>query len=801
MRRNIIYTLVLLCCSNFSIASKYSFDANLLEGGAIDLTAFNKNSPKPGFYETDVYINYQLMDFTRVQFVKLKDDEDLYPCFNTEALRNYGVILSEEVSGNGKCVNLSLIDGATYDYDNSNQSLYINIPQVYMEKTKTHSRKELWDDGISALLMNHQTNYMSFKFGNTTRDSVYSMLSPGINYGSWRLRNNTSFTRNSYGESKFSVIDSYLERGLYGINSRLTIGDRYSAGEIFDSINFRGFMLSSDEKMVPSDVYSYSPIVKGIARTQARVEIKQNRVTVHEEVVSAGAFEITDINISDSSGDLVVTVWENDGGKQEFIVPFQQPVISVRQGYAKYNVMLGNYKSNDAKVFQSTVIYGLPWKLTSYGGAQFSDGYKSVSFGLGYDLGQFGGLSIDSTKSMAIITKQKKEGSSQRLRYSKRFPSTNTNLLVSSTKFDSDSFYTLSEFQSLNFGEQNYYSKSKDKINLTITQDLGKLGNLSVSGNRYSYWNSNASESTLNLSYFFPVRDMSFSVSYAESSHTKKNNKFKDKIAALWVSIPLDSNTRTSYRYTDSKSDTRGANHSLSLSGNTHDRKLNWKVGQRINNDNKFADNGDIDASYYGRLGQFGANYSYSKNSKLIGFNLNGGIVAHKGGIVIGQRIGNTVALVNTDKTAGVKVFGAPGVETGANGFIIQSNLNPYQYNNISIDPDNIENNFEITQTEKKVVPTEGSVVPVFFKINKGFKVMFDVTQSAGNKVPFGSVGSLVNDTTNYGIVDDNGILYMSGLPERGVINIKSKNGLCHFSYDLTVSNNTDASTTAVACL
>ncbi|MGG7399184.1 fimbria/pilus outer membrane usher protein, partial [Escherichia coli] len=82
---------------------------------------------------------------------------------------------------------------------------------------------------------------------------------------------------------------------------------------IFDSIPFRGVMLGADENMVPYNQREFAPVIRGVARTQARVEVRQNGYLIQSQTVSPGAFAITDLPVTGSGSDLQITVIESDG--------------------------------------------------------------------------------------------------------------------------------------------------------------------------------------------------------------------------------------------------------------------------------------------------------------------------------------------------------------------------------------------------------------------------------------------------------------------------------------------------------
>jgi outer membrane usher protein len=57
--------------------------------------------------------------------------------------------------------------------------------------------------------------------------------------------------------------------------------------------------------------------------------------------VQPGAFAITDLNPTSSSGDLEVTVEEKDGTQQRYTVPYSTVPLLQREGRWKYDLVAG----------------------------------------------------------------------------------------------------------------------------------------------------------------------------------------------------------------------------------------------------------------------------------------------------------------------------------------------------------------------------------------------------------------------------------------------------------------------------
>ncbi|WP_163613906.1 fimbria/pilus outer membrane usher protein, partial [Klebsiella variicola] len=72
------------------------------------------------------------------------------------------------------------------------------------------------------------------------------------------------------------------------------------------------------DNMLPDSEKGFAPTIRGIAKGNARVIIRQNGYKLYETYVSPGAFEINDLFPTSSSGDLDVTVLESDGSSQNY---------------------------------------------------------------------------------------------------------------------------------------------------------------------------------------------------------------------------------------------------------------------------------------------------------------------------------------------------------------------------------------------------------------------------------------------------------------------------------------------------
>ena len=182
------------------------------------------------------------------------------------------------------------------------------------------------------------------------------------------------------------------------------MGESSSLSSIFDSVPFTGVQLATDEDMIPESLRGFAPIVRGIARTNARVVIKQNGYQIYQAFVAPGAFEITDLYSTGGNGDLYVTVEEADGSRQNFVVPYASLPLMLREGQMEYEITSGQYRPYDDNVdekpfTQATISYGALSNTTFYTGIQAASNYQALALGVGQNLGDIGALSADVTEA------------------------------------------------------------------------------------------------------------------------------------------------------------------------------------------------------------------------------------------------------------------------------------------------------------------------------------------------------------------------------------------------------------------
>ncbi|UWM47362.1 fimbrial polyadhesin usher MyfC [Yersinia alsatica] len=794
-------------------ANHYTFDPTLLaDNNAKDkteLSLFEQGGQLPGTYLVDIILGGEKVDSTEVAFhsVKLSSGEyALQSCLTKEQLSRYGVDVdnypellppaknTQQGEQAGQCVNLAAIPQASEEFEFYHMQLVLNIPQVAL-RPKDEIPIERWDDGITAFLLNYMANSSetTYRQHGQQQRSHYIQLYPGLNIGAWRIRNATSWSQSGDTGGKWQSSYIYATRGLYRLKSRITLGESYTPGDFFGSVPFSGVMLGDDANMLPSSQRDFMPVVRGIARSQARVEVRQNGYLIYSTVVSPGPFELTDMLPNHSDGDLHVTVLESNGATQQFTVPYTVPAIALRKGRLRYNLMAGRYRPANVDVettpiAQATLAYGLPWNLTAFVGGQWSPHYQATTAGMGVMLGDYGALSSSITQACSEYRQQQPvKGQAWEVRYNKTLQASGTSFSLVNSQYSTADFHSLSDvLQSYRrHGDSGSHSNPlRNQTSVVVGQPLGQFGYLNLNWSRQNYRDAPVS-SSWGVQYSFNIGNLYCSLDWTQNQY--RGNQ--ERLLSLSVSMPLGRarDTYAAYRMTSSG---ESKDHELSLYGRAFDNRLSWNVRQteRYAQFHSGGNSGSLGLDWQGNYGDIGGDYYYTPTMRQISANVSGGAILHRHGLTLGPQINGTAALVEVPGVSGVSTSEDHRLKTDFRGYSIVSGIFPYEEHDILLETTDLPPDAEVTKTDAKVLPTEGAIVRASFSPQIGARALMTIKRANGEIIPFGAMASLVNQPANAAIVDEGGKAYLAGLPETGQLLVqwgKDASQQCKVDYQL----------------
>lgn len=772
-------TFAILTASGSVCADDY-FNLSVLETGTPlentgALEAFlQHNGLSPGRYLTSIVWDQDRIDKRNLNYLLSKDNSKLIPQFTKAELRELGVKVDTVPALNNVNEDTLLGDiseyiaDGRYDFNPETQVLQLRIPQIYRDrKISGESNPTFWDDGIPALWTSYYISGSHQQSGGQNNASNWASLNSGMNIGPWRLCN----TSNWGSDNGWQSINTTLGRDVKALRSQLQIGQTYTNGELFDSVQMTGVKLETDTSMQPSGLQGFAPVVRGIANSDAKVTIKQNGYTIYQTNVSPGPFEIRDLTQVTAGADLEVTVTEADGTERSFIQASSSVPIMQREGALKYSLAAGKYRDVDngeePEFSQATAIYGLPFGITAYGGLQGASMYRAGLVGIGADLRDFGSLSMDLTAARTAFDDERADanGQSWRAQYAKDFPLTNTTVTLASYRYSTSGFYTFQEAldqRNNSYDDDSIYSyrdsyNRRSRLQLNLSQSLQSWGSVYANAYQQDYWGMEGHERSVSLGYSSSWQGVNWSLNY---SMTKTPSTTNDQQFSISMNVPLSrwlANAWGTYTLTSSKNGNSA--HQVGVSGTLlEDNNLNYNL-QQTYTDNDVGYGAYLSSRYRTSVGEFSTNYSYQKDSKQWGYGAQGSVVAHSQGITLGQSIQDAFAIVHITDGDNVKIQNSRGVYTDYWGNAIVPTLTNYRRNTITVNTQG-RDDIDIQDASLDVVPTKGAVLKADFTARSGKRALLTLKHGQ-SVVPFGALLSMDGTTS---IVGDDGEVYVTGL-------------------------------------
>ncbi|WOE30772.1 MULTISPECIES: fimbria/pilus outer membrane usher protein [unclassified Acinetobacter] len=780
----------------------------------------------PGLYKFSIIINHENLGSRTLRFYETPDHQ-IEPCIDQGFIDAYQILLNtpEQAQANAEgCYNLSLIERAVLDVNVAQQEIKLSLPQVNLVKVpRGYVSPQLFDEGINAVIVNYtaNTNYYK-KQGEQSYQNSTLFLNGGVNLGAWRYRNQSMLTKYAREKHQFQNIANKIERDLIRYQARLELGDSNTSSDVFDSYNFRGIQISSDTAQLPAGLQNYAPIIRGIAYTNAVVDVRQNGYLIYSTNVAPGNFVIDDLYAANESGDLEVTVNESDGRVEKFIQPFSSVPNMIRPGQHKYQLTSGQYRTGDHSNYhpyfgQLTYAYGLNNYITPYAGTVVAEDYYALATGMAWSFGTLGSFSVDATYARnTLVNDEKKDGVSLRFLYAKSLNQLGTNFRLVGYRYSTAGYYSLAdavqEKASWHNGQyaytnttsntsannsltdinqqQTYYSATfynkKNQSQIALSQDLGRWGQLYGNFTKTDYWQKDYNMQSWQLGYNNNYKRANYSLYYQQDKSFFSGSNYSVGIA---LSFLLDRpkllkshnvTSNSSYQH----SNQAGSSIQTSLSGSfLQDQNLNLQM--QVTNSKESNSSIALSSSYRGTKHNSNFGYTYSHRYQQVSAGISGGMLIHSGGVLLGQQMNSNPIIIEAKGAEGVRLENQPGLKIDQNGYAIISNSSAYLKNRVALRAEDLGQNVSVENSViNDIVPTKMAIVKVKFDVKNGHSVLANLQYRHKSVV----TGAMVLDAvqqTPVGMIGLNGQAYLSAVDSKQILLAKwgdSKAEQCQFT-------------------
>ena len=751
-------------------------DMSFIQGGAgvnPEVWAALNGNYAPGRYLVDLSLNgkesgKQILDVTP------QDSKEL--CLSEAWLTKAGVYVSADYFREGydatrQCYVLTKAPSVKVDFDVSTQSLALSIPQKGLVKMPENVD---WDYGTSAFRVNYNAN------ANTGRNNTSAFGSADLkaNIGHWVVSSSATASTGDGGENSATINMFTASRAIRLLSADLLVGKTSTGDSMLGSTGTYGVSLSRNNSMKPGNL-GYTPVFSGIANGPSRVTLTQNGRLLYSEMVPAGPFSITDVPLY-TSGDVTMKVTGEDGREQTQVFPLAVMNGQLSPGEHEFNLAAGlpdDDSDMDGAVFAASYGYGLE-NLTLRTGLVFNQDWKGASAGMVVGLGWLGAVSVDGAYASAKYRDGSHSGNKVQLAWSKQLETTNTGLRLSWSR-RSEEYEDMSSFNpSEVYSQVNQGRRTKDEWSVGISQPVGDLFSLSLSGWQRSYYpasvisahrqqKDSGKERGITGTLSTQIKGATLNLGWSGSRNSDGENNWS---ASASVSVPfmlLDRRYSSSTSVSTSKDG--GTGFSTGLSGSLNDR---FSYGFGGGRDGDGGASSYLNASYSGDRAYLSGALNQSSSGGTSGsVSASGSVLAVPAAkdIMFSRTTGDTVAVVNVKDTPGVKVTSGDG-QTNSDGNLVVP-LNSYGWNTVTIDAGTLPLSTELTNTSQKVVPTDKAVVWMPFDALKVKRYLLQVKQRNGEFVP-GGTWARDSKNTPLGFVANNGVLMINAVDAPGDITL-----------------------------
>lgn len=801
--------------------SAITFDTSLLAGISkeSDLTRFNADSSLPvGTYEFDTYVNNEW----KGRFpIKIGENPDNIALRFIDANR-LGIDLADIDAGQSETEFISIdsvVKGGKYNFDISTLSLSLTVPQAnILKKYQGYIDSSFWNRGVDALILSYNSNYYtskSFTGDHGYRNNIYTNFNSGINLMGWQFRDDSYFSYNSKSGGKLINNSRYVRRAIPYLKSNLIAGDFTPSGNIFDTVGTRGVSLSSDLSMLPSSQQGFSPVVHGIAQSNALVKIFQNGNLIHQKNVPPGNFSIETIQPTGSAGDLQVVIQEANGQESSYIVPFSSVPNMLKNGLFLYDAVIGKVNENGGFYspffIQTTMQYGFNNLLTGYIGTIYSNDYQSYLLGSGWNF-PFGAVSLDVTHADTYLNSSNNSGESIRLAYSKFMNTTNTNFTLAAYRYSTKGFYSFSDaiyahhsynqlkdrYSDLFESDQVWFdikirdamngARPKNTFSLNLNQRLGNdFGTLYLSGVHRDYWTGNSTSKEYQLGYSDTVLGVNYNIS---ASKIHKSLGHDETRYFLSFNLPLDIFEQPSYLSSSiSMAGNKYQQSTLNLSGSAmNSNRLSYSFNASNNNDkdNMLSSN----LTYRSDASTIGASWSEASNFRQAGLSARGSLVATPKYLLASNEAASTMVIVESPEAEGLSVNGDETITTNANGLALVPYAVPYRQNTLTLSDTPNRKGADVINNIEKFVPYYGSVNYLKFETDNRQNFSFKAFRLNNKPLPFGAEVLDENDDP-LGFVGQASLINIRSDKKPTKLKIKLHDGVCVITNPVISLSNT----------
>ena len=699
-------------------------------------------------------------------------------------------------------------EGYSVKYQSQNQQLQLNLPTDWLPEQMLG--KDYWykqapaKSGIG-LLNNFDAYYYipdqgGSAFNLFTEQRFFSPMGTLINSGIY------SSIEGEQGQKKQNEYIRYDTTWRYDDENSIytvEVGDLYSLNKNSwaSSVRMGGIQIRKNYSIRPDLITYPLPQFKGEVGLPSTVDLFINGSKNSTEQLQPGPFLITNVPFINGRGEAVIVTRDAVGRQVSTTVPFYVSGDLLKKGMFDYSFSLGKLRENyglknfDYGDFVSSFDsrYGVNNWLTGEFHLEGNEKVWNAGVGSVITLKNFGVLNTSYTHSSveeSPFSTNSNEGDGHQFTVGYQYQQSHFGFNASHSR------------RSRNFSNlANYYSSTLSSVN----SDESTNANVYISGENtgtfgVGYFNiqrSNFENTELLSLSWAPVLPNFWEGASASISANQDLNE-KTWSAALQLSFPLGrtpSRINAGYQYQENGGNSSYLNYSY---------QMPTDGGFGVDLTHRFNERGDdfnqAQVRYRNRYLNFDAGVSGQDHYDQW-YGLSGSFVWMKNSLFFSNRLGESFALVNTNKNADIPIRYENNLigKTNSKGYLFVPNVTPYYNGKYSIDPLNLPSNYATPVIEQRVAAKLGTGILVDFPVKKVTSASVYLKLANGNPVPVGSIVHQEGKDSTY--VGMDGIAYIAEVDEKNTLNVVLENGgSCKASFEAALDSKEIQSIENVLC-
>ncbi|WP_313064389.1 fimbria/pilus outer membrane usher protein [Pseudomonas sp.] len=600
--------------------------------------------------------------------------------------------------------------------------------------------------GGAAGLFNYDVQGFDSHSRSGTSQFVSAYTEAGFNVGDWIVRSRQYYVSDN-GKARTEHQSAFVQRDIAALQSTFQAGQISSNNPLFGGLQLSGVQFSPDgQSRVPAG--SNNAVVEGLDQSQSRIEVRQSGALIHSTLVPQGPFRLTGLPLLNGTSDLEVSVIDVRGGKRSFVVPAAS-FAGAAPAAPGYYFSLGKVREQAADAAPPPVVAmgGGTWGLGrdssagfgllstedywSAGGTLSSVFFQRVSVGARHNQSRDSLNAISGSRSSVSVSSP---------------VHANIDLNLSATTQTQGYREVLEAGRPVKSGDLD--SRFKNQYTAGVSWLDPTLGAFSLGYTRGAQFDGQAAEhlfASWNKSFRYAdvglIADSQVGGTRARRDAGTGGNRRDstlddDLFVRLQVSVPLGGDRRVS-SYVSRRGQQSRAGSALTERVNDY---VNYDIGvERDLSAREQTLHGQL--NLMPRFTRMGLGVSHDSQGSTYSGQLQGGVVAHGGGVTFSPyTVQDTFGIVSVGDIGAARISTPHGpVWTDFSGQAVIPGLPAYTDSRIEVQTQSLPKKVDLKNGTKVLAASRGSVNNVAFDVVKVRRMLVTGRDEQGRPLPQGA--------------------------------------------------------------